>query len=188
MRAAAGVWLVLCCGIAHAQPFSRVDVGAGLTANVYAPDLQPWWANGFGGDASVRTPFYRGILEAGGSIHHYSARRATVPDFTSLFAFAGWGMRSESTGFLHVYGGGRLGIYMMIFDEDPRSRKRSAYESEMALAPVVALEWPIRGGWSVFTEAQHVFVLTAVRLHLTYVTIGARRSLAAPEWLRTFLE
>ena len=182
--------LVLTCApvASDAQPFSKLDLGAGMTANVFAPDLRPWWTPGFGGDLGVRTPFYRGVIEAGGSIHHYRSRHSGVPRFTSAFAFAGWGVRADLGARFGAYAGGRLGIYTMVFDEEPDIRNRSEYESEMAVSPVFAVQRPVGGRWSAFVEVQHVIVFTAVRLQLTYVTIGARRSLAAPEWLRSFLE
>ena len=189
VRAALVCWIwTLAATPCMAQPFSKVDVGAGVTANVYSADLEPWWTGGIGGDLGVRMPFYRGVLESGASLHYYRAQDSEVPGFGSLFAFAGWGVRAPLFAGVRLYAGGRVGIDVMVFDEASEIRNRSRYESEMTIAPVLSLQRRIGGRWSVYAEAQQLIVLTAVRLHLTYLTVGLRRSLTAPHWLKSFLE
>ena len=170
------------------QPFSTLDVGGGVTMNVYAADLEPWWSAGLGGDLGARMPFYEGVLEAGTSLHYYTAADGDVPAFGSVYAFAGWGVRAALVADVQLYAGGRIGIDIMVFDEASDVRNRSRYESEMAVSPVLAVQRRLGGPWSMYAVVQQLIVLSAVRLHLTYLTVGLRRSLTAPQWLRSILE
>jgi hypothetical protein len=187
MPSAALLALALCLPLAAgAQPFSTVDLALGASAAVHAPQLSPRWSPGAGVSVGARVPFYWGEAEGGLVLHTHHAHDPSVPDFTAAFAFTGWG-RSLHVGAARLYAGARLGLYAMAFDEDRTVRDRSPSESEMGFGPVAAVGVGVGGGWEAFAEAQHLVVLTAVRLDLIQTTLGVRRRFASPGWLTDVL-
>lgn len=168
-------------------PFDTIDLGLAVLADVNRGALHQWWSPGPALGLGLTTPFYLGSFELGMQYAHPTALRNDVPDFRSLFVYAGWGGgRTLGRGFA-ASGGLRVGIMAMRFDGDTLPSDR-ANESELGTAARVALRWLPAGTWYAETSLSYQSVLTHVRMEQVFLAAGVGRRFATPAWLRDFLD
>jgi hypothetical protein len=168
-------------------PFETLDLGLTVLTDVNHGALHEWWSPGPALGLGLTTPFYLGSLELGLQYAHPSALRNDVPDFRSLFVYAGWGGgRALGRGFA-AGGGLRVGIMAMRFDGDTLPGSR-ANESELGVAGRAALRWLPSGTWYAEASVSYQSVLTHLRMEQVFLAAGVGRRFATPAWLRDFLD
>lgn len=172
---------------AQGDPFETLEVSVAASAGVMdAPLFRQYWRPGRGGEAALATPFYVGRAEVGAVVQRHEAAVAEVPRYDAAHLYLGWGLRHAITRHLGVYGGLRLGNYMMRFDDDTFPGVRN--ESEFTLGLQARLDVTPAPGWHLSggVAAQQVF--TYLRLRQVTASVGLRHTFGTPGWLRRFLQ
>jgi hypothetical protein len=171
----------------RATPFETLDLSIELLADVHQGTLQRDWSPGPALGIGLALPFYLGNAELGVQLARPSARQASLPDFRSLFIYAGWSGAQELGRGLRAEAGVRAGVVRLRFDVDPLPEFRQ-HESEPAVAARGALRWTPRDPW--FTEAAATWhsVFTKPRMQQIFLSAGVGRRFRTPTWLRDFLD
>jgi hypothetical protein len=198
----AAAWLracvltVLCClrpaaaGLAAQQrpmPFETVDLSIELLGDVHQGTFQRDWSTGPTFGARAALPFYAGSVELGAQLAHPSPRRVALPDFRSLFVFAGWSGTRALGPTLRAELGLRAGLVGLSFDVDTLADFRR-HESEPALAARAAVRWAPRGPWFVEGAAAWHSVFTRPKIEQVFLSGAVGRRFRTPTWLRNFLD
>jgi hypothetical protein len=171
----------------RAVPFETLDLSIELLADIHQGTLQRDWSPGPVLGIDLALPFYLGNAELGVQLARPSARQAALPDFRSLFVYAGWSGTQQFGRQLRAEAGVRAGIVGLSFDVDTIPAFRQ-HESEPAVAARGALCWTPRGRW--FTEAAVAWhsVFTEPRIEQIFLSAGVGRRFRTPTWLRDFLD
>jgi hypothetical protein len=167
--------------------FKTLDLSIELLADINQGTLQRDWSPGPGLGIGIALPFYLGNAELGVQLARPSARQAPLPDFRSLFVYAGWSGTRELGRQLRAQAGVRAGIVGLSFDGDNIPAFRQ-HESEPAVAARGSLRWTPRDSW--FTEAAVAWhsVFTEPRIEQIFLSAGVGRRFRTPKWLRDFLD
>jgi hypothetical protein len=170
-----------------AAPFETLDLSIELLADIHQGTLQRDWSPGPALGIGLALPFYLGNAELGVQLARPSARRASLPNFRSLFIYAGWSGTRELGRRLRAEAGVRAGMVGLSFDVDTLPEFRQ-HESEPAVTARGALRWRPRDPW--FTEAAVAWhtVFTEPRIEQIFVSAGVGRRFRTPTWLRDFLD
>jgi hypothetical protein len=168
-------------------PFETLDVSIELLADVNQGRLQRDWSPGPALGIGLSMPFYLGNAELGVQLASPSARRASQPDFRSLFVYAGWNGTRELGRRLRAQVGVRAGIVALSFDNEDIPAFRQ-HESEPAVTARGALRWTPLAPW--FTEAAVAWhsVFTEPRMEQIFLSAAVGRRFQTPTWLRDFLD
>jgi len=172
---------------ARPAPFATLDLGLTVLADVNRGSLHRWWSPGTAVGLGVAMPFYLGSVELGLQYAHPRAIRDDVPGFRSLLLYAGWGGGRDLGDGFSAGGGLRVGVMAMRFDGDTLPDFRSR-ESELGVAGRLALRWMPADTWFAETSVSYQSVLTQRRIEQVFLAAGVGRRLAAPAWLRDFLD
>jgi hypothetical protein len=192
-----GVFTVLFCwrlptagGVVAQQkqvPFGTVDLSIELLGDVHRGTFQRDWSTGATLGARAALPFYAGTVELGAQLAHPSPRRAGLPDFRSLFVFAGWSGTRPLGPALRGEVGVRAGLVGLSFDVDTLADFRR-HEREPALAVRAALRWAPRGSWFVEGAAAWQSVFTRPAIEQVFLSGAVGHRFRTPTWLRNFLD
>ncbi|HYF38918.1 MAG TPA: hypothetical protein VD930_04450 [Gemmatimonadales bacterium] len=171
----------------RAAPFETLDLSIELLADIHQSRLQRDWSTGPVLGIGLALPFYLGNVELGVQLARPSARQASLPDFRSLFVYAGWSGTRELGRRLRAEAGVRAGIVGLSFHGDNIAEGRER-ESEPAVTARGALRWTPRAPW--FTEAAVAWhsVFTEPRMEQLFLSAAVGRRFRTPTWLRDFLD
>ena len=165
-------------------PFSRLSIALSVSHDLNKAQFQNVWDTSPAVDVSASLPFYYGEVRA--AVRLIRAHSPELTDFNSAFVNVGWGpsfrVGNRSSLDMSVSAGS---MYMSFTDETVSYRKS---ESEVAVG--------VRAGWStrisgpvhaqVWGEWQHAF--TSVPLDFAFISVGLKYDIAAPDWLKRFLD
>ena len=168
-------------------PFSTVEFHVLATSNINRNLLHDYWRPGRGAAISLATPFYWGIMDAGATVHRYSAL-GDAPGFGAFWVFVGWSAELQPAGPLALRYGFRLGNYRMSFDGAETAFPGTSTESDLALSGGVALSVAISSTWVIFTRADYLRVHTTPLMRLWYASAGLAVRLPAGRRWRAILE
>jgi hypothetical protein len=168
-------------------PFETLDLSIELLADIHQGTLQRDWSPGPALGIGLAVPFYLGNAELGVQLARPSARRSSLPNFRSLFVYAGWSGTQELGRRLRAEAGVRAGLVALSFDAENIPAFRQ-HESEPALTARGALRWTPLAPW--FTEAAVAWhtVFTEPQIQQIFLSAGVGRRFRTPTWLRDFLD
>ena len=171
----------------RAAPFETLDLSIELLTDIHQGTFQRDWSPGPALGIGLALPFYLGSVELGAQLARPSARQVALPDFRSLFVYAGWSGTQQFGRQLRAEAGVRAGIVGLSFDVDTIPAFRQ-HESEPAVTARGALRWTPRDPW--FTEAAVAWhsVFTEPRIEQIFLSAGVGRRFRTPTWLRDFLD
>ncbi|MEM1125093.1 MAG: hypothetical protein AAGI71_00460 [Bacteroidota bacterium] len=165
-------------------PFSTVGVfvGSGPTGRAYGT-LPLFWQPQRHAEAVVLTPFYAGYAELGGAYRTYDPLPQTsVPAFSSLQVFAGWGGVVPLGPRLRFHLGGRIGTHRMSFDAD-EDFEGLVNESELIAGLQARLHVRIAGPLVLFGAVTYQQTFTEVPMRTLYGLGGLGLQRRTPGWL-----
>jgi hypothetical protein len=168
-------------------PFETLDLSIELLADIHQGTLQRDWSPGPALGIGLALPFYLGNAELGVQLARPSARQAPLPDFRSLFVYAGWSGTRELGPQLRAEAGVRAGIVGLSFDGDNIPAFRQ-HESEPAVTARGALRWTPRDPWFMVGAVAWHSVFTEPRIEQIFLSAGVGRRFRTPMWLRDFLD
>ena len=171
----------------RAAPFETLDLSIELLADIHQGTLQRDWSPGPALGIGLAFPFYLGNVELGVQLARPSARYSSLPDFRSLYIYAGWSGTRELGRRLRAEAGVRAGMVGLRFNVDTLPAFRQ-HENEPAVTARGALRWTPRDPW--FTEAAVAWhtVFTEPRIEQIFLSAGMGRRFQTPTWLRDFLD
>ena len=171
----------------RAAAFETVDLTIELLADIHQGALQRDWSPGPALGIGLAFPFYLGTVELGVQLARPSARQSSLPDFRSLYIYAGWSGTRELGRRLRAEAGVRAGMVGLGFDVDTLPAFRQ-HENEPAVTARGALRWTPRDRW--FTQAAVAWhtVFTEPRIEQMFLSAGIGRRFRTPTWLRDFLD
>jgi hypothetical protein len=167
-------------------PFETMDISVELLADIHQGTLQRDWSPGPALGIGVAFPFYLGKAELGVQLASPSGR-ASLPDFRSLFVYAGWSGTQELGRRLRAEVGVRAGLVGLSFDVDTLPAFRQ-HESEPALTARGALRWMSLDPWFADAAVAWHSVFTEPRIEQILLSAGVGRRFRTPTWLRDFLD
>lgn len=194
----------------RAQPsggaFETMAIQVGGAANLNRTDFHRFWHPGQGGEMTLQTPFYAGMVETGLALHRYAAAAADVPAFDAVQVHLGWSFPLTLTPRLQWQTGFRLGNYLMRFGDavqnghvgcdlggvkgcgDDVSIIGGDSESEFFMGLHARLHVRLSDAWALYAGGHLLNTYTHERMRLFYAAAGLSYTLQTPGWLRTFLQ
>jgi hypothetical protein len=170
----------------RSAPFETLDLTLELLADVHQGTLQRDWSPGPTLGFGAALPFYLGTIGLGLQVAHPSSLHGNLPDFRSLFVYAGWSGTRNFGQRLRAEAGLRAGLVGLSFDVDtvPEFRR---HESEPAVTARGALRWTPRDRFAEAAVAWHS-VFTDPRIEQVFLSAALGRRFRTPTWLRNFLD
>lgn len=168
-------------------PFGTVAVSVGPVVDVRRSADLARWEPGAGIEARALFPFYSGSVEVGAVQTSYDSRSAGVPGFRGRYVFVGWGLSTQPVRRLTWRTGVRIGVYDFQFD-DESIPDYARSENEVGTELVTELDVKLGRGWSLAAGTGGRVIFTEPRIRQLSVSAAVRRTFAAPEWLRDFLD
>lgn len=167
------------------EPFESIELRFSGMSNVNRNFLHEFWKPGVGGELSAATPFYLGFAEFGGALHQYRVEEPSVPRFSAVHLYFGWGLGTDLGSRLRIEGSGRVGNYRMTFDENTFPGVKN--ENELTVGFQGRLAVRAAGPVSIHVAGNYTKAFTYIRLNLWYVAAGISYQLDSPGWLKEFL-
>jgi hypothetical protein len=180
--------LLLAASTARAdRSFETIEVGVRYVADVSDTEFHDYWERGRGAELFVVTPYGRSYLHAGVRYLDNNARVAGVPEFESLFVWAGASLGVDLSRRLRLSGGVSLGATNWFFDADDEPVSGLQDELEMGSELFARARVDIGAGWATGATFRYQTSFTDPRIELGFVTVGISRTFDAP-WLKGVME
>jgi hypothetical protein len=168
------------------SPFEKIKIGLEYTNNFNRNIFHDTWHPSGGIKGFFETPFYFGRMQIGLRLMNFKTKDLNVPEFSSWFIYAGWGVEFKTFKVLKLYSGLNIGSFQMNFkDEDIEPGLRS--ESELGIEFMVRLSFQILKNTNLNIEGSYLRIFTNQKINLLYVSAGFDYSFNSPDWLRDFL-
>lgn len=180
--------LVILAGAARAdRSFDTLEVGLRAVSDVSDTDFHDFWEPGRGVEAFAVTPYGRTLLHAGLRYLDNNARAAGVPDFESVFVWAGAGMAVSLSPRASLSGGISLGATNWFFDADDEPASGLQNELEMGAELFARARFDVGAGFAAGTSFRYQVSFTDPRITLGFITVGLSRTFDTP-WLKGVME
>ncbi|HEX6089565.1 MAG TPA: hypothetical protein VFZ13_05320 [Gemmatimonadales bacterium] len=176
--------------VAHSQsstPFGTVALSLGSALEIDRSSNLVSWDGAPGIEARVLLPFYLGSVELGATQSSYRSIVAGVPGFRARYVFIGWNAGARPARRLVARAGTRIGVYDLQFDDESLP-DYSRSENEVAAELMTEIDLGLGRRWSAVAGAGGRIVFTEPRMRQLSLSLALRRTFAAPEWLRDFLD
>lgn len=176
--------------VAHSQsstPFGTVALSLGSALEIDRSSNLVSWDGAPGIEARVLLPFYLGSVELGATQSSYRSIVAGVPGFRARYVFIGWNAGARPARRLVARAGTRIGVYDLQFDDESLP-DYSRSENEVAAELMTEIDLGLARRWSAVAGAGGRIVFTEPRMRQLSLSLALRRTFAAPEWLRDFLD
>ncbi len=176
--------------VAHSQsstPFGTVALSLGSALEIDRSSNLVSWDGAPGIEARVLLPFYLGSVELGATQSSYRSIVAGVPGFRARYVFIGWNAGARPARRLVARAGTRIGVYDLQFDDESLP-DYSRSENEVAAELMTEIDLGLARRWSADAGAGGRIVFTEPRMRQLSLSLALRRTFAAPEWLRDFLD
>ncbi len=176
--------------VAHSQsstPFGTVALSLGSALEIDRSSNLASWDGAPGIEARVLLPFYLGSVELGATQSSYRSIVAGVPGFRARYVFIGWNAGARPARRLVARAGTRIGVYDLQFDDESLP-DYSRSENEVAAELMTEIDLGLGRRWSAVAGAGGRIVFTEPRMRQLSLSLALRRTFAAPEWLRDFLD
>jgi hypothetical protein len=167
--------------------FGTFSVGADAVGGGALGSYEDYWSPSAGARLEFGTPFYAGVLRAGGHLFDNEASAADVPSFLGLWGYLGWSYEWLLPKRFAVSAGVETGVMYMVFDDDTIHEARRN-ETELGFGVDSRLRYAFAGSWSVVVSGEYRVVLTEREIEYLFGGVGIVRTFASPKWLREFLE
>ena len=172
--------------VGQAEPFSEIEVWAGLVLPGQQGTVSDYWDPGLGGALGMATTFFTGRLTGSLRLVPYSPHRA-VPSFRALNLRAGWDGTLVARGGATLRGSFHVGNLRMSFDDsgsEPGIRNESEFAAGYGAGLYVALS--TSSGIALTVTQERVF--TSKPLDLRHWALAYTRTFATPDWVRRLIE
>lgn len=176
---------------ASPEPYSRLTVRVGATrAQTFNP-LSTYYPGNSGAALEIETPFEFGLL---GIVVEAITFKGTTPQqiTTSTNTFAlDWRGRVPLTDRVALRPGVRVGDFHMVF-QDPAFNLPGASPDhgteEFLIGPTAALDLRLAGPLQATLAGAWIYIPTATRTKIAYVTLLGSYTVGTPPWLKRFLQ
>lgn len=168
-------------------PFSEINVGINLGLSKSGSFLENYWKSGKSGEVFIEMPFYYGQISGGVLIIPNSSKEADMPDYRSMFVFAGFGKSVNLPLNTSLSVGTRLGNFSMTFDDDTVNVNLKT-ESEFAAAFYSKLSIQTFQNWNINLEAEMIKVFTHNKISILHLSAGVSYSFPSPAWFREIFD
>jgi len=171
---------------ADAEPYDKSSLNVSYLHNTNRNLYHRYWkpANGF--DFSFKTEFYLGSLEFGMGYSDHEGIDSDMVEYESYFVYAGWLQKLNVSERFSLFGGSRVGSYIMSLDDDHTSIQGRT-ETELGLEFIVGTEIAISDRFGLEHTLRHRIIYTRHKIRLTFLTIGLTYNFDTPDWLKRFL-
>jgi hypothetical protein len=167
--------------------FGTVSVAVDAVGGGALGSFEDYWSPSAGGRLEVATPFYAGVLRAGGHLFDNDASAGDVPSFGALWSYLGWSYEWLLPRRVILSTGVQTGLMYMDFDDETIHEARQD-ETELGFGADARVRYAFAGSWSVFVGGEYRVVLTEREIGYVFGGVGIARAFASPKWLKEFLE
>jgi hypothetical protein len=167
--------------------FETIELGLRYVADVSDTGFHDYWERGRGAELFAVTSYGLTDLHAGVRYLDNNRRAEGVPEFESVFVWAGASMAVELSRRVRVSGGVSLGATNWFFDADVEPIPGLQDELEMGSELFARTRVDIGKHWHVGTSFRYQVSFTDDRITLGFVTLGVSRSLEV-SWLKKVME
>jgi len=168
------------------SPFEKIKIGIQYTNNFNRNIFHNTWHPSGGIKGFFETPFYFGRTQFGLRIMNFKTKDLNIPEFSSWFVYAGWGVEFKTLRLLKLYTGLNIGSFQMDF-EDEDIEEGLVSESELGIEFMVRLSFQILKNANLNIEGSYLRIFTNIKIDLLYVSAGIDYSFSSPDWLKDFL-
>jgi hypothetical protein len=169
------------------QPFESIAVGVQFLEGAALGSFDEYWDPTAGGRLEFGTPFYAGVLRAGGHLFGHDSVAPTVPGFLAVYGYLGWAYEWRLPMRFAWSSGVQAGIMYMDFDDDTVHEARRT-ETEIAFGVDSQVRYGFAARWSAVVTGEYRVVLTDRPIEYVFGGVGLVRTFVTPKWLREFLE
>ncbi len=166
--------------------FRTITLGVAVAGQVDRTSFSDHWSPPLGVELFAEAPFYFGAVQLGATILPYSGRQPGLPDFQGRFFFLDWRAYVSVAGNLEAFGGFRVGVFQMAFDDDALNVAHRI-EHELGAGLVAGLRRDLGRGWTIRLAAGLNRVFLDNPLRETSLAVALGRSFVTPDWLLEFL-
>ena len=169
------------------RPFDTVSIGVDVVGGAALGSFEDYWSPSAGGRLEVATPFYAGVLRAGGHLFDNDASVDDVPSFLGIWSYLGWSYEWNLPRRFVLSAGVQTGVIYMDFDDDTIHEARQD-ETELGFGVDSRLRYAFTDSWSMVLTGEYRVVLTEREIGYVFGGVGIARAFASPKWLKEFLE
>jgi hypothetical protein len=167
--------------------FETLEVGLRYVADVSDTDFHAYWKQGRGVELFAVTPYGHADLHAGIRYLDNERRVDTVPEFTSLFVWAGASAGINIGTRTRLSAGISLGATNWFFDADDEPISGLQDELEMGTELFARARVELGARWNADASFRYQTSFTHDRIHLGFVTVGISRTFDS-SWLKGVME
>lgn len=175
-------------GIAQ-SPFSSLDVSLSGQYLARGGEIAQYWNPSPGISLDIRTPYFKGELEAGVRYLRFSENVFEDSGFHSSYVFAGWSYPLALSDRIRLSPGFRIGVTYLTQDHDKvyEGYRFHRDESEFSWEVQFRKEYALSSGWGLhFTSSFNRTVLHHP-MNAWYLAGGITARLTTPSWMKTLL-
>jgi len=178
------------------KPFETLEFSIGSDLIISGNSILDHWDPSKRVAASLRTPYFRGELEAGGRYFRFDENSFEDSGFRSIYLFLGWHYPLSVSDRLSIIPGFRIGTNFLTQDNKREYFGGGAgdpfifHEEES----IFAYELMLRSGWSLTERttltASISYNRSALQIpfSLSYLSVGVSRTFTMPGWLQTVVK
>ncbi len=168
--------------------FSTMEIGLRLERPAASEEIHQDWEQGTGISLHAETPFHIGKAVLGIRWTPFTAYDAALPDFYTLFAYAGLGCELDFPLGLTGSGAVAAGDFLMSFERDKHTGGvHQLVEHELGIVLNIGIKRRIRAKLSLELSWLYQLVFTRRELELWIVSAGLSYAFSTPEWMREVL-
>ena len=168
-----------------AEVYDSTSVGLSYISNTSRELYHLYWEAPQGFDLSIRTKFYTGYLELGGSYTSHKSRFSDQADFKAYYPYFGWMHRSQVNDRIRFWIGPRVGSFIMSF-ADGQVNVEGKNELELGIELFGSAELDLFSKFALELSLRHRVIYTRQKIEFTFIAAGIRYDFETPGWLRGF--